>query len=72
MLCLATLIWEKKEYKKIPIREQEQFEVLSPAGDITLEDGKPNVRAHVVVGKRDGTAHGPIFWKRMSKGAPSR
>ena len=48
--------WEKKEYKKIPIREQ--VEVLSLMGDITSEDGKPNVHAHVVVGKPDGTAHG--------------
>ena len=48
--------WEKKEYQKIPI--QEQVEVLSLVGDLTLKDGKPNIHAHVVVGRRDGTAHG--------------
>ena len=48
--------WEKKEYEKISLREQ--VEVLSLLGDITLKDGKPSIHAHVVVGKRDGTAHG--------------
>jgi predicted DNA-binding protein with PD1-like motif len=48
--------WEKKEYEKIPIREQ--VEVLSLVGDVTLKDGKPSIHAHAVVGKRDGTAHG--------------
>ncbi|MBA3348875.1 MAG: DUF296 domain-containing protein [Actinobacteria bacterium] len=28
------------------------------AGDVASKDGKPTVHAHVVVGKRDGTAHG--------------
>ena len=48
--------WEKKDYEKIPL--QEQVEVLSLMGDVTLKDGKPNVHAHVVLGKRDGAAHG--------------
>ena len=48
--------WERKDYVKIPINEQ--VEVLSFIGDIALKDGKPKVHAHVVVGKRDGTAHG--------------
>lgn len=48
--------WEKKEYEKIPI--QEQVEVLSLVGDVALKDGKSNIHAHVVLGKRDGTAHG--------------
>ena len=46
----------QKEYLKIPIREQ--VEVLSLIGDIALKDGEPQIHAHVVVGKRDGTAHG--------------
>jgi predicted DNA-binding protein with PD1-like motif len=37
---------------------EEQVEVLSLVGDIALEGGQPRVHAHVVVGKRDGTAHG--------------
>ena len=48
---------EQKDYKKIPINEQ--VEVMSLVGNITLEEsGEPKVHAHVVVGKRDGTAHG--------------
>jgi uncharacterized protein len=46
----------KKEYKRIPI--QEQLEVLSLAGDITLQDSGPQIHAHIVVGKSDGAAHG--------------
>jgi predicted DNA-binding protein with PD1-like motif len=47
---------EAKEYVKIPIREQ--VEVLSLLGNVAQHDGKPKVHAHVVVGKRDGSAHG--------------
>lgn len=48
--------WESKGYENIPINEQ--AEVLSLIGDIALQDGEPRVHAHVVVGKRDGSAHG--------------
>ena len=48
--------WERKEYKEIPLAEQ--VEVLTLAGDVALKDGKPSVHAHVVLGKRDATAHG--------------
>lgn len=48
--------WESKEYEKIPINEQ--VEVISLMGDIAVKDGQPQVHAHVVLGKRDGTAHG--------------
>jgi uncharacterized protein len=37
---------------------EEQVEVLSLVGDVALKDGAPQVHAHVVVGKSDGTAHG--------------
>ena len=47
---------ERKEYHRIPIREQ--VEVLSLVGNVATADGKPKVHAHIVVGKRDGTAHG--------------
>jgi len=47
---------DRKEYKKIPLREQ--VEVLSLIGDIALKDGTPQIHAHVVVGKSDGSAHG--------------
>lgn len=47
---------EKKDYAKIPICEQ--VEVLSLVGDIALKDGAPQIHAHVVIGKADGSAHG--------------
>jgi len=48
--------WQRKQYEKIPVREQ--VEVLSLVGDIASKDGEPQVHAHVVLGKRDGSAHG--------------
>src|SRR5947209_17427780 len=49
--------WNKKDYKRIPVREQ--VEVLSLVGDVARdEQGKPKLHAHVVLGKSDGTAHG--------------
>jgi hypothetical protein len=49
--------WEKKDYERIPVREQ--TEVLALVGDITLDDaGGRKVHAHVVLGKRDGAACG--------------
>ena len=55
-VIVAYFEWETKKYRHIPI--DEQVEVLSLVGDITLEDGKPKVHAHVVIGKADATAHG--------------
>jgi predicted DNA-binding protein with PD1-like motif len=46
----------KRDYQQIPV--EEQVEVLSLVGDIALKDGVPQIHAHVVVGKADGTAHG--------------
>lgn len=48
--------WERKKYIDIPV--EEQVEALSLTGDIAMDNGEPKVHAHVVVGKRDGTAHG--------------
>jgi predicted DNA-binding protein with PD1-like motif len=47
---------KKKAYEKIPVREQ--VEVLSLIGDVALDGGQPKIHAHVVVGKRDGSARG--------------
>ena len=48
---------ERRDYLKIAI--DEQVEVLSLVGNIVVgPDGKPLVHAHVVLGKKDGTAHG--------------
>jgi uncharacterized protein len=49
--------WETKKYETAA-EFREQVEVLSLIGDIALHDGNPEVHAHMVVGKRDGTAHG--------------
>ncbi len=48
--------WEKKDYERIPVREQ--VEVLALVGDIALAEGKPKVHAHVVLGRRDGSTRG--------------
>jgi predicted DNA-binding protein with PD1-like motif len=45
-----------KEYKKIVVTEQ--TEVLSLLGDLSLYKNEPKLHAHVVLGKKDGTAHG--------------
>jgi len=56
-VVLGYFDWEKKDYQRIALREQ--VEVLSLLGDIALgEKGEPKLHAHIVVGKRDGTAHG--------------
>lgn len=55
----VTLGWfnlETNEYERVAI--DEQVEVLNVTGNIAVHDGNPKVHAHVVVGKRDGTAHG--------------
>ena len=53
---LAYFDWAQKEYVRISVREQ--VEVLSLVGDIAVEGAAPKVHAHVVLSKRDGTAHG--------------
>ncbi len=54
----ATLMyfdWQKKDYLRIPVREQ--VEVASLIGDVAeAPSGKPALHIHAVVGKRDGTA----------------
>jgi uncharacterized protein len=47
---------EHRAYLKIPINEQ--VELLSMVGDIALDSGKPDLHAHVVVGRRDGSTRG--------------
>jgi uncharacterized protein len=55
-VTLGYFDWHKKQYERIPIAEQ--VEVLALVGDVALQDAQPKIHAHVVVGKRDGTAHG--------------
>jgi hypothetical protein len=47
---------ERNDYKRIPV--DEQVELLALIGDIALKDDEPELHAHVVIGKADGTAHG--------------
>jgi hypothetical protein len=49
--------WETKKYQTA-VKLQEQVELLSLIGDIALKNGQPQVHAHLVIGRRDGTAHG--------------
>lgn len=53
-LTLGYFDWEEKRYRPIPIGEQ--VEVASLAGDIALNDGEPEVHAHLVVGDAQGRA----------------
>jgi uncharacterized protein len=54
-LTLMYFDWEKKDYQRIPVREQ--VEVASLIGDVAEgPDGKPSLHVHLVVGKRDGSA----------------
>jgi predicted DNA-binding protein with PD1-like motif len=46
----------EKEYEKTPF--EEQVEVPSLIGDIALNEGEPELHAHVVLGRRDGTTRG--------------
>jgi predicted DNA-binding protein with PD1-like motif len=55
-VVVAYFDWRTKDYRNVSI--DEQVEVLSLVGDITVDSGKPKVHAHVVVGKADATAHG--------------
>ncbi len=47
--------WDTKSYLPIPV--DEQVEVAAFTGDVALgPDGKPAIHAHVVLGRRDGSA----------------
>ncbi len=49
--------WARKEYKRIPVKEQ--VEVVSLIGDVALDpQGEPALHAHVVLGRSDGSALG--------------
>jgi predicted DNA-binding protein with PD1-like motif len=53
---VAYFDWSTKQYRHI--RVDDQVEVLSLIGDITLEQSKPKVHAHVVLGNPDATTRG--------------
>lgn len=63
-LVLMYFDWERKEYHKIPVKEQ--VEVASLLGDVAEgPDGKPTLHIHLVVGTRDGSERLVISAKRM-------
>ena len=53
-VTLGYFSWTSKRYEEIPISEQVELVALN--GNLSLSDGKPKLHAHVVVGKRDGSA----------------
>ena len=53
---VAFFEWTTKQYRHIPI--DEQVEVLSIIGDISLDGERPKVHAHAVLSKADATACG--------------
>jgi len=56
-VTLGYLEIDRNEYKRIPV--DEQVEVLSMVGDISLDPkGEPQLHAHIVVGRSDGTTRG--------------
>jgi uncharacterized protein len=54
---LGWLNWETRKYETA-VKLQEQVELLSLIGDIALKEDEPQVHAHLVIGRQDGTAHG--------------
>jgi uncharacterized protein len=54
---LGWLNWETKKYEP-SVSLDEQVELLSLIGDVAVKNDEPQVHAHLVIGKRDGTAHG--------------
>ena len=55
-VTLGYFDWEQKSYSENAL--DEQVEVVSLIGDVAEQDGEAKVHAHVVVGRRDGTAYG--------------
>lgn len=49
--------WETKRYQ-MAVKLEEQIELLSLIGDVALQDNEPQVHAHLVIGRKDGSAHG--------------
>jgi predicted DNA-binding protein with PD1-like motif len=56
--------WESKKYETA-VKLDEQVELLSLIGDVATKDGDPQVHAHMVVSRRDGSAHGGHLLKAI-------
>lgn len=46
-----------KQYE-VAVELNEQIELLSLIGDVALENSEPRIHAHMIVGRKDGPAHG--------------
>jgi hypothetical protein len=55
--ALGRFNWETKKYQTA-VELEEQVELLSLIGDIALKNDEPQVHAHLVIGRKDGTAQG--------------
>lgn len=55
-LILGYFDWNDKKYHEIPVNEQ--VEALNVAGDIAMKDDRPQVHAHAIVGRSDGSTLG--------------
>jgi len=53
---VAYFDWKTKQYR--PISIDEQMEVLSFVGDVTIDKGTPKLHAHVVLGDKTAAARG--------------
>lgn len=49
-------IFVEGKYEEITI--EDELEIVSLLGNVSLKDGKPFVHAHITVSRRDGTAFG--------------
>jgi len=56
-VALGWFNWETRKYETA-VKFDEQVELLSLIGDIALKENNPQIHAHLVVGRRDGTAYG--------------
>lgn len=50
--------FDRRDRAYARIRVTEQVEVLSLVGDVAARDGEPQLHAHVVLGRRDGSTVG--------------
>ncbi len=56
-LVLGFFVWQRKNYRRLPIREQ--VEVLSLTGSVAIgDDGAPHLRPYVVIAAADYIARG--------------
>jgi predicted DNA-binding protein with PD1-like motif len=58
--------WQTKTHE-VAAEFREQLKVLSLIGDVAFKDGKPVVHAHLIVGWKDGTAHGGNLCEARSR-----